>query len=87
MTEAEHVEEARRETWAGRECPVPECGHRVLNADTGGRHLDRVHDEEGRWAANRYRAVDNVEGGDVVIYDILHGNRWVQSSVTMEVQK
>ena len=87
MGEAESVEETKRESWACRQCPVDGCDHRILNADTGGRHLDRAHDEAGRWAANRYRAVDNVDGGDVVIYDVTAGDRWIQSDQFMEVSE
>jgi len=70
-----------------RPCPVDGCDHRILDADTGGRHLDRVHDEVGRWEANRYRAVDNVDGSDLVIFDVTDGKRWLQSDCYREVER
>jgi len=53
----------------GRPCPVPDCSERFLSVDGAGRHLDRAHDEAGRWASDRYQSVDRVDGGDVVIYE------------------
>lgn len=75
------------ETRPGRPCPVDGCNQRLLNADTGGRHLDQVHDEAGRWVDTRYRAVDKVDGDDVVIFNTKIETEWIQSSVAMEVEQ
>jgi hypothetical protein len=77
--------EARRESWAGRPCPVEGCQQRFTNADTGGRHLDQAHDERGRWAANRLNTIQNVgRNQETIIYDDQMDGRWIQSSLVVE---
>jgi len=76
-----------RETWAGRECPVDGCDQRFLTANGAGRHLDAEHDEAGRWADNRYDALDGVDDGDVVIYNREIETEWIQSSYAVEVSE
>ena len=81
----------RRDSWAGRPCPVDGCDARFLTADGAGRHLDRVHDEKERWADGRTMAIDNVgeDGNSVIIADMADdgGDRWIQSDNTIEVRK
>jgi len=77
--------ETRRESWADRPFPVDDCQQRFTNADTAGRHLDRAHDERGRWAANRLDTVENVgRNQETIIYDDKIDERWIQSSLVVE---
>lgn len=78
----------RKTLWTDRPCPVPDCEYRITDAGTGGRHLERAHESVGRWAASkrpRYQDVEQVDGGDTIIYDIENGHAWVQSDLSIEV--
>lgn len=76
--------EEQRNHRPDRECPVEGCKERYLNAGTMGTHLDRAHEEAGKWETDRYQQVVDDEG--VAIFDSNNPEAYVSSTYAVEME-